>query len=400
MEWVKNRLQSGLTKEVKEPFSVKQLKAISRFHTSIPEYRPTSLYSLSELAKLLGVGQIYVKDESSRFGLQAFKGLGASYAIASYFARLLQCDLSSFTFTELKKRIQPNSTTFATATDGNHGKGVAWAARLFEQSAKVFLPKGTSLARFNAIREQGADAEITDLNYDDTVKMVASLAEEHGWVVVQDTAWEGYEQIPLDIMQGYMTIISEIVDQLEETSLDQMTHVILQAGVGSFPAAIAAAIGELTSPSMPKIFIVEPEKAACFYHSVSHSSGAPIQVSGELTTMMAGLACGRPSPLAWTILKSLGSLFFACEDEMSVIGMRVLGNPIASDHRIIAGESGAAPLGLLYELLSRPQWQKQRKEWGLDQSAKVLLINTEGATDPVTYQRVVWEGAQGISSVG
>jgi diaminopropionate ammonia-lyase len=394
MQWVKNGFQSGLTGEIGGLFAVKKLQSICRFHATIPGYRPTPLYALSSLAKLLGVGQIYVKDESSRFGLKAFKGLGASYAIASYLAREHQFNISSSTFAELKEQIQPHSYTFATATDGNHGKGVAWAARLFGQSAKVFLPNGTSSARLHAIRKLGAEAEITDLNYDDTVKRVASLAEKQEWVLVQDTAWEGYEQIPFDIMQGYVTIVNEIIDQLQGDSFDGITHIILQAGVGSFPAAIAAAITELTFPYMPQIFIVEPEKAACFYHSVNDSSGKPIQVTGELTTMMAGLACGRPNPLAWSILKSLGSVFFSCKDEISATGMRVLGNPIAPDERIIAGESGAAPLGLLYELLTQQQWQEQRREWGLDQSAKILLINTEGDTDPANYRRIVWEGAQ------
>lgn len=393
MQWVKNRFQKGLTEEISRQFAAQQFNSICRFHASIPGYRPTPLYTLSELAKLLGVGQIFVKDESSRFGLQAFKGLGASYAIASYLSRQNYLDLSSINFAELKQHIQPNSITFATATDGNHGKGVAWAARLFGQSAKVFLPKGTSSARLHAIREQGAEAEMTNLNYDDTVKMVASLANDKGWVLIQDTAWEGYEEIPFDIMQGYVTIVRELIDQLQD-SFKEITHVILQAGVGSFPAAIAAAIGVVTSPDLPQIFIVEPEKAACFYHSVNDPSGLPIQVSGELTTMMAGLACGRPNPHAWSILKSLGSVYFSCKDEISAMGMRVLGNPIRPDDRIIAGESGAAPLGLLYELLSQQQWRKLRAEWSLDQSAHILLINTEGATDPTNYRRIVWEGVQ------
>lgn len=394
IKWTDNQFKKlGFSTRETEHFSERELKKAINFHSSMPEYKPTPLHNLSELSNSLGVKGIYVKDESKRFGLNAFKGLGVSYAMASYFAKELALDLDSTNYDSLNEQVKslPKST-FATATDGNHGKGVAWAASLFGQQAKVYMPKGSSQSRLKAIQNYGADACIMDLNYDDTVQTVANLAEINDWTLIQDTAWEGYEEIPLYIMQGYTTIVSEITTQLKGVSLNEITHVFLQAGVGSFAASIAAAIYNLTSGSSPKVVIVEPSKADCLYHSALHPTGTPQRVYGDLATMMAGLACGEPNPVGWEILKSISDYFFSCDDSISANGMRVLGNPICKDVKVISGESGSVPMGLVYELMSNDELDQVRYKLGLNDSSNILVINTEGDTDPINYRKVVWEG--------
>ncbi|AOV07747.1 diaminopropionate ammonia-lyase [Sporosarcina ureilytica] len=388
ISWVDNRFKE--TKPVTQElvnFSEKEMKKVLNFHSSIPAYKITPLHSLSGLSNSLGVKQIYVKDESKRFGLNAFKGLGASYAMASYFAEKLSLDLSTINFLQLLEHVKslPKST-FATVTAGNHGRGVAWAAKLFGQQAKVYLPKGSSTMRLKAIQEFGADAQITDMKYDDTVQHIASVAKENNWVLVQDTAWEGYEKLPLSIMQGYTTIVAEIVKQL---TFREISHVILQAGVGSFAGAMAAAISHSASGSAPKIIIVEPSEADCLYQSAQSTTGEPQRVYGNLSTMMAGLACGEPNPIGWEILKTTSDYFFSCDDSISAKGMRVLSSPVPHDVKIISGESGAVPLGLLHELMTNDQLNEIKTSLGLDDSSSILMINTEGDTDPVNYKTII-----------
>jgi diaminopropionate ammonia-lyase len=304
-------------------FSKEKTEVVYKFHSSIPDYQATPLHPLKGLSDYLGVNNIFVKDESKRFGLNAFKGLGVSYAVADYYAKQLKISLNDVNFDKLislTKQMPP--ITFATATDGNHGKSLAWAAQLFEQPAKIFMPKGSSIARLEAIRRFGAEATETDLNYDDTVQLVAAKARENNWVLIQDTAWEGYEKIPLSIMQGYSTIILEIINQLSKQSFKGITHVFLQAGVGSFASAMAATICTLSEGTIPKIYIVEPNQADCFYQSALNDSGLPKRVYGDLNTIMAGLACGEPNPIAWNLLKTIVSGYFSCSDEISAKGTK------------------------------------------------------------------------------
>jgi diaminopropionate ammonia-lyase len=389
--WIKNQFKTDdVPKKVLESFSKNEINQAYQFHSSMPGYNATPLHSLETLSKSLGVKKVYVKDESKRFGLNAFKGLGASYAMASYFAEKLSIDLATTDFRSLMEQVKElPKYTVATVTAGNHGKGVAWAADLFNQRAKVFLPKGSSQSRLEAIQDLGADASISSLNYDDTVQKTAKLAEENDWVLMQDTAWEGYERIPFSIMQGYTTIVAEILDQLNEQILDQVTHVFLQAGVGSFAGAVAAAIYNAASGTKPKVILVEPTEAACIYQSAEDPSGEAQRVYGNLSTMMAGLACGEPSPIGWNVLKSTSDYIFTCDDAVSAKGMRLYGNPLGDDHRIIAGESGAVTVGLLHEIMTNEQLIEAREEIGLDESSTVLLINTEGDTDPVNYKKIV-----------
>lgn len=371
-------------------FSKQLRQKVYQYHQSIPEYQMTSLESLNQLASYLQVNKLWVKDEASRFNLNAFKGLGASYAVAHYFAKQLDLNLESMSFGELHHEISKvKKVTLATATDGNHGKSLAWAARLFDLEAVVYMPKGSAPERLQAIRSQGAHAKMTDVNYDETVNLIAEEAKEKGWVVIQDTAWEDYEEIPLWIMQGYSTIVSELRDQLTG-ELDTITHVILQAGVGSFAAAILSSLQTELQDGDVQFIIIESDQADPFFQSAHRNDGQAASVEGDLATIMAGLACGKASSIAWDLLKEKADFFAACPDEVSARGMRVLGNPLFGDSAIIAGESGAVPIGFLYEIMQNPDYQDLKISLSLDKHARVLVVNTEGDTDPENYRQIVW----------
>lgn len=368
-------------------FSTDVLENIFAFHKTVPGYNETPLHHLNRLASTIGVDKIFVKDESLRFGLNAFKGLGGIYAIASYFEEHYNIKLSSFE--ELLKNLEDkDQLTFVTATDGNHGKGIAWAAELLNQRALVYMPKNTSQARVDAITTRGAEVIVTELNYDDTVRYATEVAHHNNWPLVQDTAWEGYEEIPLKIMQGYSTIISEIINQLGPSDYNSLTHVFLQAGVGSFAGAMAAVLSQTINNKNLKIIIVEPENAACLYKSAGDSSGILQNVTGDLKTMMAGLSCGEPSIQGWSILKDVTDVFISCGDNISADGMKLLGQP-EHDEKIISGESGSVTTGALNALMTNSQFENIRNELELINISRVLLINTEGDTDPENYKYVM-----------
>lgn len=391
MKWTDNPFfQEQFNHPEKNFFTKKETRSVGQFHASMPDYARTPLVALSNLATSLGVKEIYVKNEAERFGLNAFKGLGASYAMASYFAKELGLDPAGLCFSTLIDRVAEMPVrTIATVTAGNHGKGVAWAARLLNQRAHIYMPKGTSESRVQAIEQLGAAVFVTKLNYDDTVTYVAGLAEKHGWILMQDTAWTGYEEIPRAIMQGYTTIVGEIIDQLEDETFQSITHVILQAGVGSFAAAIAAVIHQASNGNPPKMIIAEPSNADTFYQSATHPSGKVQRVLGDLETMMAGLACGEASPLGWRILQQVSDSFMLCDDSVSANGMRVLASPVGEDASMIAGESGALPIGVLYEIMANGNANEMKQKLQLDHTARVLVINTEGDTDPENYRKIV-----------
>ena len=246
------------------------LERASRFHQTIPGYAPTPLVSLDHLAQRLGVAQVLVKDESRRFGLNAFKALGGSYAMARCLGQRLGWPEEKLTFEALmapEVREKLGELTFVTATDGNHGRGVAWAARQLGHKSVVYMPKGSARERLDNIRAQGAQAEITDLNYDDAVRLDNRVGKEHGWILVQDTAWPGYEEIPAWIMEGYTTIAWELFQQLEDLGGQMPTHLFLQAGVGSFAGAILGSFAARLGKDCPITCIVEPDRADCLYRS-------------------------------------------------------------------------------------------------------------------------------------
>ena len=359
------------------------------FHETLPGYAPTPLVKLEGLAKKLGIGALYVKDESARFGLNAFKALGGSWAIANYLKEQLQLE-GELSFDTLKKALEGREPiTFITATDGNHGRGVAWTAKVLGQRAVVYMPKGSALERLENIRAQGATAEITQFNYDDTVRIAARDAEANGWVLVQDTAWPGYEYIPTCIVQGYTTLALEIVQQLEQLGEQRPTHLFLQAGVGSFAGAVLGFFKEVYGKDYPITCIVEPDKADCNYRSAAADDGTIHFVTGDMDTMMAGLACGEPCTVVWPVLNAYADAFISCDDETSASGMRLLGRPEAGDPTVVSGESGAVGAGLAQRIMSG-EYEQLRSHLGLDENSRLLLISTEGDTDRENYRRVVF----------
>lgn len=397
LQWVLNnnaRLRNKQKVSVTD-FSAERIMMVRNFHSSFGEYCPTPLFRLDGLAKKLGVAAVWVKDESKRFGLNAFKVLGGSYAIGRYLANKLGINIEGLTFEKLNSVIQKHKLEkmlFVTATDGNHGRGIAWSAARLGQEAVVFLPRGAAAARVDNIRNEGANAWVLDMNYDDAVIYAKCYADRHNGVFVQDTSHEGYTEIPHWIMQGYGTIADEIIEQLKACDVDKPSHVFLQAGVGSFAASILAYFADMYGHSRPVTAIVEPNKADCIYKSAYMNDGKAYTVSGQLDTIMAGLACGRPNALAWEILRDYADMFFSCPDYVSALGTRVLANPMDNDPAIVSGESGSVGVGLLTLLFRREEFSPAVKQLGLNSNSTVLFISTEGDTDPVGYRRIVWDG--------
>jgi len=366
-------------------------RTVRAFHESFPMYAPTPLACLPETAACLGLGAVWVKDESHRFGLNAFKVLGGSFAIGSQMAGMLGKDLSQVSYESLiapETREKLGELTFVTATDGNHGRGVAWTASRFGQKSVVYMPKGSAARRLENIRAEGSDASITELNYDDAVRLARDQAAEKGWILVQDTAWEGYEDIPARIMQGYTTMGLEAFEQLPE----KPTHIFLQAGVGSMAGAIAGLFAGLYGADRPVVTIVEPNKADCIFRTARADDGTLRFVTGEMDTIMAGLACGEPCGIAWEVLRGCADHFISCPGCSGATGMRMLGNPAGRDDRVISGESGAACFGCVAEIMTDPELVWLREKLGLDENSKVLFFSTEGDTDPEHYREIVWDG--------
>ncbi|HIY04348.1 MAG TPA: diaminopropionate ammonia-lyase [Candidatus Anaerotignum merdipullorum] len=368
-----------------------QAEKAQLFHSGFSVYQKTPLVSLDSLAQMLQVKSIQIKDESKRFGLHAFKVLGASYAIANEIARRLGKDAASLSVAEIlsedtKRRL--GELTFVTATDGNHGRGVAWTARQLGQKAVVYMPKGSANERLERIRAEGAQAEITDMNYDDAVRHAQKMAERNGWIMVQDTAWDGYEDIPRWIMQGYTTMGYEIFQQMEE----RPTHIFLQAGVGSMAGAMAGFFANVYGMQKPIIVVVEPCKADCLFRTAKADDGRLHCVTGDMDTIMAGLACGEPCSLGWDVLKGYADALIRCPEYAAADGMRILSAPIAGDTRVIAGESGAAAFGCMTHVLRESALITWKQKLGLDENARILCINTEGDTDRQNYLDIVWNG--------
>ena len=372
-------------------FSVAEAVKARNFHSTFSVYKETPLVSLGNLAEKMGVKSVHLKDESYRFGLNAFKVLGAGYAIANEIGKRIGMDITelsaeSILSKETKEKI--GEITFVTATDGNHGRGVAWTANQLGQKSVVYMPKGSALERLENIRKEGATADIMDMNYDEAVRLAQKMAEEKGWVVVQDTAWEGYEDIPRWIMQGYTTMGHEIMEQISE----KPTHIFLQAGVGSMAGAMTGFFSNLYAEDKPTIVIVEPAKADCLYQTAKADDGELHFVTGDMDTIMAGLACGEPCTIGWEVLKGYADAFIRCPEYMAADGMRILASPVKGDTAVVAGESGAAAFGAMVNILMDAELAEYKKLLNLDENSRILCISTEGDTDQENYQNVVWGG--------
>ena len=398
IKWIENKMPKAEDKEL-EIMALDNVKAARAFHESFPQYKVTPLAELKELAKFYGVRNLFIKDESYRFGLNAFKVLGGSFAMARYISKLTGRPIEALTYDaltspELKK--ETGEITFFSATDGNHGRGVAWAANKLGQKSVIMMPKGSQKARFDNIRKEGAVTTIEEFNYDDCVRKAAKAAAgTPGGVIVQDTAWEGYEEIPAWIMQGYGTMAMEADGQFSESAKEAPTHVFIQAGVGSLAGAVVGYFANKYPENPPTFVVVESDQADCLYRSACAGDGGIRIVDGDMRTIMAGLACGEPNTSSWQILKDKVAVFVSVPDWVAANGMRVLGSPLAGDPRVISGESGAAPAGFLYSLMTDEALAPLREKLAVGEESRILLFSTEGDTDPENYRRVVWDGACG-----
>ncbi|MDT4763244.1 diaminopropionate ammonia-lyase [Sphaerochaeta sp. PS] len=386
----------GLSTEL---FSMKQAMTARRFHKQIPGYRMSPLQGLPNLATMFGVGGIWVKDESSRLQLNSFKVLGGSFALYRYLQKQLgllgeDTPFAYLASDEVKEKV--GNLVFASATDGNHGRGIAWAAKKLGFKCVIYVHAETSSRRIDAIKSNGAKVVIVDGNYDDAVRQVAIDAKINGWTIISDTSWDNYTEIPTWIMQGYLTMLTEAQEQFGGVGLVKPTHVFIQAGVGALAASVIGFYHALFGQDAPKCIVVEPDQAPCLFASALADDGKPHSVTGALDTIMAGLACGDPSPIAWDILKNTADAFMKVPDYVAAKGMRVYATPLNGDPFIISGESGAVTLGAFASIMQYPELVELKKALGLDETSQVLFVNSEGNTDPVHFRQIIWEGANPV----
>ena len=363
--------------------------SILEFHRQLPEYSITPLHSLNALSKKLGVNRIWVKDESHRFGLKSYKALGGSFAIARFLQQ--RYDLEDLHFEQLHATNFPDSEeiVFATMTDGNHGLGVAYIVSKLGYESQIYVPKEMVSARIEAIEKVGGTVTIFEGGYDDAARQIAKDAEEYGWKVISDTAWENYTQIPEWIIAGYSTIFEEVKEQL---AWDVPTHIFIQAGVGSLASSLIQYFRTVYESDGIKIIITEPDCANCFYHSAQINDGKAHNYPGKVDTMMAGLACAEPNPIAWPVIRDGADFMLSCSDKISALGMRSYYHPEKSDPIIISGEAGAVTFGALIEMCRNPNYSAIKEKLELNSKSKILLVNTEGATDPVNFEKVIQSG--------
>ncbi|WP_222948306.1 diaminopropionate ammonia-lyase [Thauera sedimentorum] len=358
-----------------------------------PGYAPTPLVSLAGIARAAGLGAIHYKHEAGRFGLGSFKALGGAYAVL----RLLKKEILSRTgqvassrdLLDGKFRDVVADITVTCATDGNHGRSVAWGAQVFGCKCVIYIHSTVSEGRRAAIARYGAEVVRTAGNYDDAVRAADAAAREHGRFVVSDTSYPGYTDVPRDVMQGYSVMVEEALRQWPEAA--PPTHVFIQGGVGGLAAAVCAQLWERLGDQRGRFVVVEPDKAACLFESAA--AGTPVAVHGELDTLMAGLACGEVSLIAWDVLAAGAADFLTVPDAAAVACMRLLADAPFGDQPLAAGESAVAGLAGLLMAAVRPQ---MAAALGLGPDSRVLLIGSEGATDPELYAQLVGRSAEAV----
>lgn len=363
--------------------SRKAVSEISRW----PDYAPTPLYSLENLAKAIQISKLWYKDESQRFGLKSFKALGGAYAVA----RQLQLYIKNTTGVEpelpalLERKYDEtvSQMVISCATDGNHGRSVAWGCQLFGCTCVIYIHRDVSRVRQRAMEALGAEVVRIRGNYDDSVRQAAVDAEQYGRTIVSDTSYAGYMDIPKDVALGYTVLLAEAVEQMAG---EIPSHVFIQGGVGGLASTVCAYFWELWGERRPRFIVVEPEQANCLQQSAR--AGEPIVVMGDLDTLMAGLACGEVSALAWKILKVGADDFLTLNEKAVPNTMRLLAGGFEGDPRIEAGESAVAGLAALISARNSPEISEQL---ALDESSRVFVLGTEGATDPELYQRLIKE---------
>ena len=351
------------------------------------DYQPSPLHKLKGLATELGLKQIYYKDESERFGLKSFKALGGSYAVIHILREHLRVLLSDKSIGDDDIRSgkyadQLKHFTVVTATDGNHGRSVAWGAQQCGINCMIYMHKGVSLSRAIAVELLGAKVVWVDGNYDDSLFQVKRDAIENEWHIISDTSYDGYTYVPKFVMAGYTVMTTEIANQLDDEQIP--THIILQGGVGGLAGAICAHVAMIWGEQRPKIIIVEPETADCLLQSAKR--GKPKMVHIKEETLMGGLSCGEVSLLGWDILKNNADDFVSISDKNVKAAMCLLALGLGDDPSVEAGESAVAAVAMLMELKERAAI---KTELGLVENSRVLLIGTEGATDKKMYDEII-----------
>ena len=381
-------IQVGSQYKHHDILSLESFELANKEISSWDKYEPTPLHFLSEIANDSGVSLIAYKDENHRFSLKSFKALGGAYAVANLLIKKLNeqgieansSDLIARTYSEITSKI-----TVCCATDGNHGRSVAWGAQKFGCNCEIYIHRNVSIGREEAITKYGATVNRIKGNYDDSVHIAAEVAEANGYYVVSDTSYEGYTDIPKDVMQGYTVMVDESMKQMKEIP----THVFLQGGVGGFPAAVVSYLVE--SLDCPPIFVVvEPTNADCLFQSAVN--GEPTVVHGDLDTVMAGLACGEVSLLAWSILESYVPHFLTIQDDSISKTMQLLAN---RDKPIIAGESAVA--GLAGFLIATND-DTLKSKLMLNENSRILFFGTEGDTDETMYKQLVGRSSEEVMS--
>ncbi len=349
--------------------------------------QPTPLWSLPDMAAKLGIAELAVKDESARSPLGSFKALGAPIALLRLILR--RWPDRGYTAESLFNGRHENDLSdyvVISATDGNHGRALAAAARSIGCQCVIVLHKKVSQERERLIAGLGAKIVRVDGNYDDSVAHAAKLAKDNDWQVVSDTSYEGYEAVPRDVMQGYAIIADELVEQAPAADSDQppFTHLFLQGGVGGMAAGVASYLHERYGQLRPTMIVVEPAEADCLYQTALN--GTLTNATGATDSIMAGLACGEASALAWRFLDSEIDAFALVQDNKVPPAMRLLANGSPRDIPILAGESGVAGLVALMDIANRPE---HRAAIGLNSGSRVVVINTEGDTAPDIYRTLV-----------
>ncbi|MEM7043471.1 MAG: diaminopropionate ammonia-lyase [Pseudomonadota bacterium] len=361
-----------------------------------PGYEPTPLLALDGLAAAIGIGRIWYKDEGKRFGLKSFKALGGAYAVAQLILReagkhVWGTPVSSPLLFAGQYRDLAANMTVTSATDGNHGRSVAWGAKLFGAKAVIYIHATVSEGRKRAIEAYGAEVRRVDGNYDDSVRQCAADAAANGWTVISDTSYPGYMTIPIDVMQGYGVMAAEAIAQLPPE--EEPTHVFVQGGVGGMAAAVAAHLAWRWRKKRPMLIVVEPVQAACLLASAK--AGGPAAVTGDLDTVMAGLSCGEPSLLAWDVLEEAGDAFMTIPDHAAEATMRLLAEGQDGDRPLVAGESGVAGLA---GAITASQVDELCTKLTLDHHSRVLIFGTEGATDADLYEQIVGRSPEDVEA--
>ncbi len=376
-----------------KPFSNKAVQEwlpTEDFVTAIEEitqwegYTPTPLFNLQELAASLALDKLMYKDEGPRFGLGSFKALGGPYAAL----RVLQRQISNLPDRKVSLRDirlgkysrEAAEITMVSATDGNHGRSLAWGCQRFGVPCKIYIHAKVSEERSSAMRNFGAEVIRINGTYDDSVEFARIAADKNKWIVVSDTSWPGYFEPPRDVMLGYGMLTSEINEKLTRAH----THIFLQSACGGFAASVVSALRHFWGDQTPRVVIVESELAACLFECAKANKLTSVRIKEE--TIMAGLSCGEPSDMAWEVLSEEASDFITIPDNIVPPTVRLLACPEGNDHVIKAGESAVAGLAVLFCASKQPGL---REKLGLDKNSRVLLIGTEGVTDAEIFARIM-----------